>query len=109
MFRPVPIAFALALLATGAAAADPTSRDPAKVPAGEYALDPRHASLVIRVPHMGGFSRYTMRFNKLSGTFSYDPADWQATCSPLPRAETDNNPNRPHLPQSPTASPAACC
>lgn len=79
MFRPALIAFALALLATGAAAADPTSRDPAKVPAGEYALDPKHASLVIRVPHMGGFSRYTMRFNKLTGSFAYDPASWQAT------------------------------
>ena len=79
MFRPALIAFALVLLATGAAAADPTTRDPAKVPAGEYALDPRHASLVIRVPHLGGFSRYTMRFNKLSGSFSYDPASWQAT------------------------------
>jgi len=79
MFRPALFAFALALLATGAAAADPTSRDPAKVPAGEYALDPKHASLVIRVPHMGGFSRYTMRFNKLTGSFSYDPASWQAT------------------------------
>ena len=79
MFRPALFAFALALLATGAAAADPASRDPAKVPAGEYALDPKHASLVIRVPHMGGFSRYTMRFNKLSGNFSYVPANWQAT------------------------------
>ena len=79
MFRPASIALALTLLATGAAAADPTSRDPAKVPAGEYALDPKHASLVVRVPHMGGFSRYTMRFNKLSGSFTYDPAGWQGT------------------------------
>ena len=79
MFRPVVIAFGFALLASGAAAADPTSRDPAKVPAGEYALDPRHAGLVIKIPHMGGFSRYTMRFNKLSGSFTYDPANWQAT------------------------------
>ena len=75
------LAFALALtpLASGAAAADPTTRDPAKAPAGSYGLDPRHASLVIRIPHLGGFSRYTMRFNKLSGNFSYDPDNWQAT------------------------------
>lgn len=79
MLRRVLFAFTLALLAGGAAAADPTTRDPAKAPAGEYALDPRHASLVIRVPHMGGFSRYTMRFNRLSGSFSYDPASWQGT------------------------------
>lgn len=79
MFRPALFAFALVLLATGAAAADPTSRDPAKVPAGDYALDPQHASLIIRVPHMGGFSRYTMRFNKLSGSFTYDPPGWRGT------------------------------
>jgi polyisoprenoid-binding protein YceI len=79
MLRPVALAMSLVLLASGAAAADPTQRDPAKVPAGSYALDPRHASLVIKVPHMGGFSRYTMRFNKLSGDFTYDPANWQAT------------------------------
>ena len=76
--RPLILAAAFALLAWGAAAADPTTRDPAKVPAGEYALDPRHASLVVRIPHMGGFSRYTMRFNKLSGGFTYDPANWRA-------------------------------
>ena len=79
MLRSVALAMSLVLLASGAAAADPTSRDPAKVPAGAFALDPRHASLVIKVPHMGGFSRYTMRFNKLSGDFTYDPANWQAT------------------------------
>lgn len=79
MLRPAILAVALALLASGAAAADPTTRDPAKAPSGTYVLDPRHASLVIRIPHMGGFSRYTMRFNKLSGDFVYDPANWQAT------------------------------
>jgi polyisoprenoid-binding protein YceI len=73
------IALVATLLASGAAAADPTSRDPAKVPAGSYELDPRHASLLVKVPHMGGFSRYTMRFRVLSGAFTYDPANWQAT------------------------------
>lgn len=79
MLRPVILAITLALLASGAAAADPTTRDPARVPAGVYDLDPRHASLLIRIPHLGGFSRYTMRLNKLSGQFAYDPANWQAT------------------------------
>jgi polyisoprenoid-binding protein YceI len=74
----VPIALALSMMALSAAAADPTTRDPLKVPAGNYEMDKRHASLVVRVLHMG-FSHYTMRFNSLSGTFSYDPADWQAT------------------------------
>ena len=73
------LALAVSPLASGAAAADPTTRDPAKAPAGVYALDPRHAALLIKIPHLGGFSRYTMRFNKLSGSFTYDPASWQAT------------------------------
>ena len=79
MPRRVLIALVATLLASGAAAADPTSRDPAKVPAGSYDLDPRHASLLVKVPHMGGFSRYTMRFRVLTGAFTYDPANWQAT------------------------------
>lgn len=79
MPRHLLIALALTLWAAGAADADPTTRDPAKVPPGAYELDPRHASLIVRVPHMGGFSRYTMRFNKLSGAFTYDPVGWQGT------------------------------
>lgn len=79
MPRRLALALVLSLLASGAAAADPTSRDPAKVPAGSYDLDPRHASLLVRVPHMGGFSRYTMRFRVLSGGFTYDPSSWQST------------------------------
>ncbi|TAJ72275.1 MAG: polyisoprenoid-binding protein [Phenylobacterium sp.] len=79
MPRYAATALAISLLASGAAAADPTSRDPARVPAGSYDLDPRHAALLVKVPHMGGFSRYTMRFRVLSGAFAYDPANWQAT------------------------------
>lgn len=78
MLRRGVLGVVLAVIAGGAAAGDPTSRDPGKAPAGEYALDPRHASLVVKVPHMGGFSRYTMRFNKLTGGFTYDPAAWQS-------------------------------
>ena len=79
LIAPFPIALGFALIASGAAGADPTVRDPAKVPAGAYALDPRHASLVIKIGHMGGFSRYTMRFDRLDGAFAYDPAAWQNT------------------------------
>lgn len=69
----------LALASAAPALANPTTTDPTKVPAGTYALDKRHASLIVKVPHMGGFSRYTMRFTGLDGGFSYDPANWQAT------------------------------
>lgn len=79
MLRRFTIAILGALAASSAAAADPQTRDPAKVPPGEYALDPRHASLLVKIPHMGGFSRYTMRFSRLEGAFTYDPAAWPGT------------------------------
>lgn len=65
-------------LAAGVAAAAPSTTDPAKVPAGDYVLDKRHASLTVKIVHMG-FSHYTARFNGLEGGFAYDPANWQAT------------------------------
>lgn len=74
------LAFAAVLLAgAGAASAAPTSSDPEKTPAGVYVLDPRHASLVVKLAHMGGFSRYTLRFDRMQGTFTYDPAAWRTT------------------------------
>lgn len=71
-------ALALALCLAGPALANPSTQDPAKVPAGTYALDKRHASLTAKTLHMG-FSHYTLRFNGLDGSFTYDPANWQAT------------------------------
>jgi len=61
------------------AMANPTTQDPAKVPAGSYELDKRHASVTLKVAHMGGFSHFTMRFDGVAGAFTYDPANWQAT------------------------------
>jgi polyisoprenoid-binding protein YceI len=79
MIRTVAGALALSLALAGPGLANPQTRDPAKVPAGDYVLDKRHASLVARIPHLGGFSRYTLRFTGLDGAFTYDPANWQAT------------------------------
>lgn len=56
-----------------AAPAMALTRDPARMPAGTYVLDRRHASLIVRVRHMG-LSSYTMRFKTLDARFSYDPA-----------------------------------
>lgn len=78
MIRPLVLALSLSLMALPAVAG-PETRDPAKVPAGAYVLDGRHASLIVKIPHMGGFSRFTLRFDKLSGGFTYDPAAWAAT------------------------------
>jgi len=72
------LAFSAALCATPAAA-DPVSQDPTQAPHGEYVLDTRHATLLAKVKHMGGFSKFTMRFDKLEGSFSYDPANWTTT------------------------------
>ena len=69
----------LSLASAGAASATPTTHDPAKVPAGTYQLDPQHASLIAKIPHLGGFSRYTLRFDRLAGGYTYDPANWSAT------------------------------
>jgi len=79
MNRIAPAALILSLAVAGAAQANPTSRDPAKVPAGSYVLDKEHASLIAKIPHLGGFSRFTLRFDKLDGAFTYDPANWRST------------------------------
>ena len=79
MIRTVAVALALSLALGEAALANPVTRDPAKVPAGTWVLDKRHASLIAKLAHLGGFSRYTLRFSGLDGGFTYDPADWQAT------------------------------
>lgn len=77
--------------ATGA----PESTAPAvvpDVPAGEYKLDPTHASLIFRVNHLG-FSNYTARFKKFDATLQFDPvnpAQSQVTATVDPRSiETD--------------------
>ncbi len=79
MIRTAFAALALGLTFATAALANPASQDPAKVPAGNYVLDKRHASLLVKVPHMGGFSKFTMRFDRLDGSFTYDPATWGTT------------------------------
>lgn len=76
--RIVAVAMALAIGLGGTALANPSTQDPAKVPAGNYALDKKHASLTVKILHMG-FSHYTLRFDGLDGSFVYDPANWQAT------------------------------
>ena len=51
---------------------------PVDVPAGEYKLDPTHASLLFRVDHLG-FSNYTARFRKFDATLQFDPANLAAS------------------------------
>ena len=62
----------LACLLVCACASAP-SVDPARLPAGEWALDAEHASAVWRVRHLG-LSWYTARFDRLEASLSFDPA-----------------------------------
>jgi polyisoprenoid-binding protein YceI len=78
MIRICAAILALTLGLGGAAVAAPSTTDPAKVPAGSYVLDKKHASLTVKIVHMG-FSHYTLRLDGLDGSFTYDPANWQQT------------------------------
>ena len=44
----------------------------APIPAGNYTLDPAHASLIFSLNHLG-FSNYTRRFKKFDATLNFDP------------------------------------
>ncbi len=72
-------AFAVAIAASagGASLGQPKmagpSTDPAAAPAGEYALDPLHASVVARIKHLG-LSNFAIRFDTLEASYSFDPA-----------------------------------
>ncbi|NOW48001.1 polyisoprenoid-binding protein YceI [Novosphingobium sp. SG751A] len=66
---------ALAILAATPAWAEPgiVSRNPADLPAGAWKIDPGHASLTVRLSHLG-FSFFTLRFDRIAAQFDYDPA-----------------------------------
>lgn len=54
-------------------AAPPTMPPMAAPPAGQYRLDNSHASLQLRVSHLG-FSTYTTRFSRFDAELTFDPA-----------------------------------
>lgn len=92
--RPI-LLLLLILTVAGGARANVVSHDPAATPAGHYVLDKEHASIVLRVRHMG-FSRYTMRFNRLDSAFTYDPLHPEATqvSAEIEAESLDAGPNR---------------
>jgi polyisoprenoid-binding protein YceI len=57
------------------ASATPAATAPAlaPAPAGQYQLDKSHASLQLRVSHLG-FSTYTTRFSRFDAELTFDPA-----------------------------------
>ena len=83
MMRVAVATMALTFGLAAAAQANPVGRDPALAPKGDYGLDKRHASLIVKIPHMGGFSKFTMRFDRMDGGFTLDPANWATTAATL--------------------------
>jgi polyisoprenoid-binding protein YceI len=61
---------AWAVVDTAAPTPAPAKGDP---PAGKYQLDKSHASLQLRVNHLG-FSTYTTRFSRFDSELTFDPA-----------------------------------
>jgi polyisoprenoid-binding protein YceI len=55
-----------------------TSRVAADQPAGAYALDPKHASIVWRIRH-GGIGIFVARFDTFNGTLTFDPQNPSAS------------------------------
>ncbi|MBI1309448.1 MAG: polyisoprenoid-binding protein [Proteobacteria bacterium] len=56
----------------------PPELDYTKAEKGTYVVEPNHAMVVWKIWHMG-FSHYTGRFDKVSGTLSFDPAHPEAS------------------------------
>ncbi len=52
--------------------------NPVNAAAGNYELDITHTSVIGRIYH-GNLSFYTFRFNRIEGSYSYDPAHPEAT------------------------------
>jgi polyisoprenoid-binding protein YceI len=50
-------------------------QDAVNLPAGDYKLDPRHASVQFRIRHENQLAWFTARFNKRDATLTLNPAD----------------------------------
>lgn len=55
------------------------SQDPAKAPSGNYVLDGRHASVIVRLPHAGGVSFSTFRLGTVAGTLNWNGTQPEAS------------------------------
>jgi polyisoprenoid-binding protein YceI len=74
------LAAVIALAAAGVAGAEPKapSKNPADAPAGVYVMDKKHSNLSASLLHMG-LSHYTMRFDAVEATYTFDPAAPEAS------------------------------
>src|SRR6266850_7610684 len=87
MLRSIAMPALLLVLGTGSVTAMAQSAPPSLPPgvymgeadykqatAGTYALDPDHASVIARVSHLG-YSYSIFRFDRLSASLTWDPAN----------------------------------
>jgi len=54
------------------------TKDPTAAAVGTYKLDPHHTSVVAKLAHMD-LSRYTLRFDSVSGSFDFNPTTASAS------------------------------
>jgi polyisoprenoid-binding protein YceI len=69
---------ALSLLAAPALAQTDISSDQTLAPAGSYKIDKANSSVNMKVSHMG-LSYYTLRFDGVDASYTYDPTRPEAT------------------------------
>ncbi len=62
-----------AALAVAAGCATAPQAEIGDAPSGAYRLDPNHASVIWRVAHAGGLSRYVARFDTFDAALEFDP------------------------------------
>jgi polyisoprenoid-binding protein YceI len=67
----------LGCASTSAIATPPSPAALAPPPQGQYHLDKSHASLVLRISHLG-FSTYTTRFSRFDADLTFDPTHLEA-------------------------------
>lgn len=69
----------LLAVALAGGGAEATTPEHPHIPAGAYAIDKSHASLVAVVSVLGGVAHYRLGFPVLGGAFAYDPSNWRRT------------------------------
>jgi len=53
----------------------PPSLSPFDAAAGNYRLDPHHTSVLWKVDHLGGLSKFVGRFDDINGVMTFDPTN----------------------------------
>lgn len=101
MKRILLVVFALAACGSPQHAAAPAPAQPpveaqvvSTAPAGAYTLDKAHASLIVRLDHLG-YSHFTARFERWEAQLNFDPAapeQSQINVSIDPRSVASDNP-----------------